>query len=84
MESGALDVAADAALHFAGGAVGEAEAKHSLWGDAAGDCHGGAFGESHCFASANRGHDEDWRLPLVDYTGLKFVEQHVLMISRQG
>lgn len=84
VEGGALNVAADAALDFAGGTVGEAEAEHALWCDATGDGHGGALGESHCFARADRCHDEDWRLPLVDYTGLKFVEQHVLMISRQG
>ncbi len=57
VEGGALDVASDAALDFAGGAVGEAEAEHALGRDAAGDCHGGAFGESHCFARANGGHD---------------------------
>ncbi len=84
VEGGALDAASDTALDFAGGAVGEAEAEHSLGSYSACDCHGGAFGEGHCFARANRGHDEDWLLPLVDYTGLKIVEQHVLMISRGG
>ncbi len=82
VEGGALDVAANAALYFTSRAVGEAEAEHALGCDAACDGHGGTFCQRHGLSGAYRGHDENWLLPLVDYTGLKFVEQHLLMISR--
>jgi len=81
VEGGALHAIGQARCDFAGGAVGEAEAEHALGVDAVVDGAGGAFRESHRFASADRGHDEDGLVPVVDDLRLEVIEVHLLMIS---
>ncbi len=84
MEGGALDVFAEARLDFAGGAIGEAEAKHALGLDAVFDGAGGTLGKGHRLAGADRGHDKHGLVPRVDDEGLQVVELHELMITRGG
>ncbi len=81
MEGGALNVSPDAFADLAGCAVGEAEAEHAVRQNAALNGGGSASGEGHGLAGANRGHDEDGLLPLVDDGLLEGVEPHPKRIS---
>lgn len=84
MERRALDAIAYAGLHFAGGAVGEAEAEHAFGVNAIVDRPCSTFGKGHGLTGAHWRHDEHRLVPLVYDDSLQVVELHLSMITGGG